>query len=239
MVLDEIGDLAYISENIKLLRDTINEYGVRYSRNPDDIVLIGVSKTYPAQAAAAAVRAGLNDLGENRAEELSIKSAVLAAHDLKPAWHMIGTLQRRKVRHVIGVACLIHSVDSMRILDEISSRAAAEGVCADILLEVNISGEENKHGFSPAEIYEVFENTHNIKDGIRVRGIMTMAPFTDNELVIEKVFEQAKVIFDNSAPYFPSGESGILSMGMSNDYKLAIKHGATHLRIGTAIFGKR
>lgn len=236
---DIINDYSYIKENLDIVRNRISETAVMNGRDPGEITLIGVSKTHPADAAAAAVKAGLNDLGENRTEELVQKYELLESDGLSPCWHMIGTLQRRKVRQITGKTCIIHSVDSWRLFDEIALRSVENGIVSETLIEMNISGEESKHGFSPSQLSEISEMMASGKDGVNIRGIMTMAPLTDDEKVIERIFDQTRQIFNSLAYSCSSGRFDTLSMGMSNDYHLAVKHGATHLRIGTAIFGKR
>ena len=226
-----------IAQNIDKVRQDIRTIASRYHRDPGGITLIGVSKHFPAQAAEEAVKAGLTDLGENRVMELLEKRETLSALGLHPDWHMIGTLQRRKVRQIVGKTRLIHSVDSVELLAEISKCSIEIGIQSPILLEFNISHESTKHGFDPEEIHAVLGRVSDFP-GIELQGIMTMAPFTQDEAVIAGVFSKAQEIFlqmQKSA----GGSFRILSMGMSNDYPVAIRFGATHLRIGTAIFGTR
>ena len=226
-----------IALNIHNVREDIKALASKYHRDADEITLIGVSKRFPAQAAEEAVKAGLTDLGENRVMELLEKRDGLSAHDLHPDWHMIGTLQRKKVRQIVGKTRLIHSVDSVDLLAEISKCSLDIGIRSPILLQFNISHELTKHGFDPDEIHAVLDRVADFP-GIELQGIMTMAPFTQDEAVISGVFSKAQEIFIQMQE--TAGASfRILSMGMSNDYPVAIRFGATHLRIGTAIFGTR
>ncbi|MDD4717777.1 MAG: YggS family pyridoxal phosphate-dependent enzyme [Eubacteriales bacterium] len=236
---DGVLEYGYISENIKTVREKISKTAIKYNRDPDSITVIGVSKTYPAEAAAAALYEGLTDLGENRAEELLDKALILEDLKLAPKWHMIGTLQRRKVKQLIGVTSLIHSVDSIKLLEEISTKSVSAGVVTDILFELNIAEEESKHGFLPSQLNEITEIMLSKLPGVKSRGIMTMAPFTDSEYVIEKVFDKTREVFLSLSEIFSNDDFNVLSMGMSNDYQMAVKYASTHLRIGTAIFGRR
>lgn len=226
-----------IAQNIQKIREDIKACALQHHRDPGLITLIGVSKYFPAQAAEDAVKAGLADLGENRVMELLEKRDLLSAHGLHPDWHLIGTLQRKKVKLIVGKTRLIHSVDSVELLAEISKCSLNIGIKSPILLQSNISHEETKHGFDPSEIHGILDRISDYP-GIDLQGLMTMAPLTQDETVLAGVFSSAQELFNEirktAGPSFR-----ILSMGMSNDYPVAIKYGATHLRIGTAIFGTR
>lgn len=227
-----------IAQNILRIQEEIRTHAVNSHRDPREITLIGVSKFFPAQAAEEALRAGLEDLGENRVSELVEKREILSALDLHPNWHLIGTLQRKKVKQVVGKASLIHSVDTQELLEEISKHSIENGIQSPILLQLNISQEETKHGFDPQEIRELLDRVPEYK-GIDLQGIMTMAPFTQDERILHSVFSEAQELFHMMKDKVKTDSFRILSMGMSNDYPIAIRYGATHLRIGTAIFGKR
>lgn len=228
----------YITRNILRIQEEIHTLAANNNRNINDITLIGVSKYFPAQSAEEAVRAGLKDLGENRVSELIEKREILSTHNLHPNWHLIGTLQRKKVRQVVGKTQLIHSVDSIELLAEISKCSVGIGIKSPILLQLNISKETTKHGFNPDEINEIIDKA-SYYDGIDLQGIMTMAPLTQDDKIISDVFSKTQELFSNMKQRILSDSFNILSMGMSNDYSIAIKYGATHLRIGTAIFGTR
>lgn len=231
-------DESLIAQNIRKVREDIAACAIKSHRDASEITLIGVSKYFPAQAAEEAVKAGLADLGENRVMELLEKREILSAHGLHPDWHLIGTLQRRKVRQIVGKTRLIHSVDSMELLAEISKCSLDIGIKSPILLQLNISHEETKHGFDPEEIHEMLDRIPDYQ-GIDLQGIMTMAPLTQDEAVMSAVFSRAQELFNEIRKKTKEVSFHILSMGMSNDYPVAIKYGATHLRIGTAIFGAR
>ena len=203
-------------------------------RNPDDVTIIGVSKVFPVEYAMAAFKAGIKDLGENRVQELVPKTEAFAEAGLDANWHLIGTLQKNKVKYIIGKTHLIHSVDSVELAEEISKRSLCNSVISDILLQVNVSGEETKHGFTVESVKEDLDKVLAL-EGVRTRGIMTMAPIQSVEGDAKNVFENTRLLFDEINP----GWWDTLSMGMSGDYKEAIRQGSTHVRIGTAIFGKR
>lgn len=235
--MEENNKLKYIDDNLKKVNNKIAESAILAGRRPEDITLIGVSKLQPPEAAAKAVMSGLNNLGENRIDELLFKKEQLSLDGLNPRWHMIGNLQRRQIKTLTGNVDLIHSVSSLKLLEEINKRSISGGVISEILIELNISEEESKHGFKATEKENILDILSSPKPGISIRGVMTMAPFTSDEIILNKVFEKTYALFSE---FKTKGEKNfnILSMGMSNDYEIAIKHGATHVRIGTAIFAK-
>lgn len=205
-------------------------------RDPAAITLIGVSKTMSAELAAEAFREGLSDLGENRVQELLTKQEELSRRGLHPFWHLIGTLQRNKVRQVVGKTALIHSVDSADLLDEIDRRSQTAGLRTAVLLQINTSGESSKHGFTPQQTLAAARLALRCP-GIRLRGLMTMAPLSEAPETSRPVFRRAADLFAEIREL--SDDIAILSMGMSQDYAVAIACGATHIRLGTAIFGPR
>lgn len=228
-----------MKENIDRVREQIADAAREAGRDPKEITLIGVSKFFPAEYAAQAYSLGLYDLGENRPEELHLKKSILDPDGICPNWHLIGTIQSRKVRMIVGDPYLIHSVDTLSLAKEISKRYTANDISARILLEVNVSGEESKHGFTPDEVKAQFSDILQLP-GIDVCGLMTMAPIQQKEGEARGVFEKTRVLFDEMKTLGADPDSWkYLSMGMSGDYKDAIICGATHVRIGTAIFGKR
>lgn len=232
-------DRAIIKQNLNRVREEIQSIARTCGRNPDEITLIGVSKYFPAAFASTAYQLGLMDLGENRVQELNEKIDLLHADGLHPNWHLIGTLQTNKVKSIIGRTALIHSVDSDRLLMEISKRSQIAGVVTDLLLQVNISGEQSKHGFEPEEIRFNIKNWSCLP-GLRLRGLMTMAPLDADEVRISRIFSQAKQLQrELSLDCLHDAKFDCLSMGMSQDFRVAIACGATHIRIGTAIFGSR
>jgi len=208
-------------------------------RKPDDLTVIGVSKFFPVEYARIAVRLGLTDLGENRVSELLDKRAVLETEGLFPRWHLIGTLQTNKVKRIIGKAALIHSVDSLHLAEEISKQSCACEIVTPILLQINVSGEESKHGFTKGEAKVAIQKAGDLP-GIDLCGLMTMAPIMPCAYTPYMVFQELNELFHSVRPLVRNPEKWMtLSMGMSQDYSDAIRCGATHIRIGTSIFGPR
>lgn len=203
---------------------------------PEGVTLVAVSKMQPIESLREAYEAGQRIYGESRPQEMCAKREQMP-EDCR--WHMIGHLQTNKVKYIAPFVEMIHSVDSLRLLDSINREAMKCGRRIDILLEVHLATEESKSGFSVEELREVIA-TEDIKDlaYIRVRGLMTIASNTDNEDVIVGEFKQLKSLFDELKPEF--GEHfDTLSMGMTSDYPLAIECGSTMVRIGSQIFGER
>ena len=228
-----------MKENIARVKESIADAAKEAGRDPSEITLIGVSKFFPAEYAAQAFSLGLTDLGENRAEEMHEKNQKLSEMGMHPNWHLIGTLQSRKVRLIAGEPYLIHSVDSMSLAKEISKRYVTIETRAKILLEVNVSGEESKHGFTSEEVIREIETLRSLPN-LDICGIMTMAPIQHAEGEATPVFVKARELFESLKNRGVDMECWkYLSMGMSGDYREAIACGATHVRIGTAIFGKR
>lgn len=219
-----------IGDSLAAVRARIDEAARRAGRDPRDIALIVVTKDVDVQAAREAVANGVTDIGENRVQELQKKHAALAGLDVR--WHMIGTLQRNKVRQVVGRVSLIHSVDSEKLAHEIGLRAEAEGIAQDVLLEVNAGGEASKHGVAPAAAVEAARGLLGI-DGLRVRGFMTVAP--QEPEAARRSFRMLREVRDT----LQEPDVSELSMGMTDDFEIAIEEGATIVRIGTAIFGAR
>ena len=232
-------DSILIASRLLEVRRTIAEAARSAGRKPEDITLVGVTKFFAAEVARDAVRCGLMDLGENRVQELLQKREELIEQGFSPNWHLIGTLQKNKVRHVIGNTHLIHSIDSIELMDEVSRRSLAAACSTDILIQVNTAGEASKHGFDPDELQSAAEKALALP-GIRLRGLMTMAPLVLDADETLPVFEATRRWFDRVAETIVRDESfDILSMGMSHDYVQAIRCGATMVRIGSAIFGPR
>ncbi len=233
------GEAGQMAERLAAVRAAVANAAILAGRDPGSVTLIGVSKFFPAEAAITAVQLGLEDLGENRVQEMLGKQDVLEPLGLKPNWHLIGTLQKNKVKYIIGRTALIHSVDSPDLLLEIARRSQAAGLVTDILLQVNTAHEASKHGFDPDELPGNIQQ-YLKTPGIRLRGLMTMAPLYEDAELTRPVFARTKALFDEISVALsdPSGFN-ILSMGMSHDFLQAIACGATHVRIGTAIFGHR
>ncbi len=202
-------------------------------RNPEDVLLVAVSKTFPVQVLHSAIAAGTRDLGENRAQELQEKVATLGG---AARWHFVGHLQTNKARLVVGVADLIHSVDRAELADVISRRAHSTGIVQDVLLEVNLSGEATKHGARASEITDLVRTLQELS-GLHIRGLMTMAPYTEDAETSRPVFRQLAELGHELMSVAP--EATGLSMGMSRDFEVAVEEGATIVRVGEAIFGSR
>ena len=225
-----------IKENLDQVRETINASCIRAGRRPEEVTLIAVSKTKPVPMLEEAYAAGTRDFGENKVQEILAKKPELP-QDIR--WHMIGHLQRNKVSQVIGNAVMIHSVDSLRLARQIEAEAAKKEVDVDILLEVNVAREESKYGFM---LEEVEDAVMAIKDfpHVHIKGLMTIAPFVDNPEenrgIFKKLFEFA---VDIGRKNIDNVTMGVLSMGMTGDYEVAVEEGATMVRVGTGIFGVR
>jgi pyridoxal phosphate enzyme (YggS family) len=226
-----------IKENIDIILDRAEKSCAKSGRSFDDITVIAVSKTVDAEKAREAVEGGLDNLGENRVQELTEKYEKLKDFDIK--WHMIGHLQKNKVKYIIGKAELIHSVESLDLAEEIDKRAKKLDLTARVLLELNIGEEESKFGIraeNSAEFARAMEKFENIK----VMGLMTVAPFSDNPEDVRWVFRKMKELFNEiSDMRLKNFEMRFLSMGMTNDFEIAIEEGSNMIRIGTAIFGAR
>lgn len=223
-----------IAENIKHLRQRIAVECAEFKRNPKEIRLIAVSKFFGVDAINEAHSLGVTDFGENKAQELRDKYEILGD---KVTWHFIGTLQRNKVKYAVKAATYIHSVDSAMLADEINKEAKKLSKVQKILLEVKTSSEETKSGLSDDEdVLKLVRHCSNLPN-IELAGLMTMAAFTEDEKIIRKSFTELRNLKDKiNKNGFDLSE---LSMGMTNDYEIAIEEGATMLRIGSAIFGQR
>ncbi len=198
--------------------------------------LVAVSKTFNSEAVKAAYDLGLRDFGENKVQELLEKQAQLPA-DI--GWHMIGRLQTNKVKDILGKTVLIHSLDREELFKKIESEARKKAISrVECLVQVNVSGEATKAGFSPDEVTR-FLSAIAADSPVKIKGLMTMAPLTDNIDEIRVVFRKTKVLFDQIKREFPGLSMEHLSMGMSGDFEVALQEGATMVRIGTALFGAR
>jgi PLP dependent protein len=231
-----------IKENIKKIKEIISSHAKKSGRMLDDINIIAVTKTVGVNELKEALESGINIFGENKVQEALEKSQELG---FNVNWHLIGHLQSNKAKKAVELFELIHSVDSMSLLLEISKYARSFGKTQDVLIEVNTSGEESKFGIKPNEVGEFFDSfVHrtNPIENIKIRGLMTMAPFTIDENIIRTCFKNTKKMFDELKEKFKDNKNismDFLSMGMSNDYHIAVEEGSNMVRIGTAIFGER
>lgn len=225
-----------IAENLKEVQRDINEVCKKCGRNPSEVTLIAVSKTKPLEDLKEAYDAGARDFGENKVQELTAKMPNLPS-DIR--WHMIGHLQRNKVKYIAGEVELIHSVDSFRLAEEINIQAKRKKIIIPALIEINIGDEESKFGVRPDEAKELCKEISEL-DSIHIEGLMTVAPAADDPEEVRRYFRKMHELFlDIKSENIDNIEMKILSMGMTNDYKVAIEEGSTMVRVGTGIFGAR
>lgn len=225
-----------IKAQLTEVRKQIEEAAKVAGRKKEEVTLIAVSKTYPVSAIEEAIAEGCMDFGENHVQELVNKIEEI---DKPVRWHLIGHLQTNKVKYIVGKTALIHSVDSVKLAEEIEKQSAKKEVITHILLEVNVAEEASKYGFKVEEVMNAVEAISKMSH-IQVDGLMTVAPYVenpeDNRAIFRKLFELS---VDIQKQKFDNISTSILSMGMSNDFKIAIEEGATMVRVGTAIFGNR
>ncbi|MCR5799522.1 MAG: YggS family pyridoxal phosphate-dependent enzyme [Lachnospiraceae bacterium] len=233
--------MSKIVENIENVERNIENACKRGKRERNEVTLIAVSKTKPVDDLKVAYDAGIRDFGENKVQE------ILDKYDKLPKdinWHMIGHLQTNKVKYIIDKVCMIHSVDSLKLAEEISKRALAAGVVMPILIEINIGDEESKFGITFDTAVDFLSEIVNLP-GIKVKGFMCIAPYTENAEENRIYFKKLKQLYvDITTKNIDNRIVGIddisiLSMGMTGDYEVAVEEGATHIRVGTGIFGAR
>ncbi len=233
-------------ERIGALREQIAAAAGRAGRQAADVTLLAVTKEHPAEAVVAAYEAGLHAFGENRVEEalpktIEVESRLrerLGSAAVLPEWHMIGHLQSRKAGQVLPWAALLHSVDSVKLARRLSSFCAESGRVLPILLEVNVAAEASKFGFAPADLPAAVESILGLP-ALRLQGLMTVAPQAGDPEEVRPVFAALRGLLFELAGHFPEADWRHLSMGMSDDFAIAIEEGATIVRIGRAIFGER
>lgn len=222
--------------NLQEVENKITEACKKANRSREDITLIAVSKTKPVSMLQEVYDLGIRDFGENKVQELTDKVPEMP-EDIR--WHMIGHLQRNKVKQVIDKAVLIHSVDSIRLAETIEWEAAKKDIIVHILLEVNVAEEDSKFGLKVNEVIPAIEQIATMPH-IRIEGLMTIAPFVENPEENRTVFKRLqKLSVDITKKNIDNVNVNILSMGMTNDYQVAIEEGATMIRVGTGIFGER
>lgn len=235
-VMETCYEPGIVTENLKIVEERIENACRRSGRNREDVTLIAVSKTKPVSMIQEAYDAGIRVFGENKVQELTEKYGELPP-DIQ--WHMIGHLQRNKVKYIIDKAALIHSVDSIRLLETIDKEAAKKQMTAKVLLEVNMAKEDTKFGLMPEEVMGFIDKVPEFKH-VSVEGLMTIAPNTDDPETNRQFFSALrKLSVDIADKNIDNIHMGVLSMGMTNDYEVAIEEGATMVRVGTGIFGKR
>lgn len=239
-----------VAGNLARVRERIAEAALRAGRDPAAVQLVAVSKTFPAEAVLSAWEAGQRDFGENRAEEGAAKVPLVAAAlgGTRPIWHMIGHVQRRKARLVLAHFDVVHSVDSLALAQKLSALAVAAGRELPVLLECNVSGEESKYGYrltgwecAPAVRERFFRAVAALLalPALRLEGLMTVAPFAEEPETVRPVFASLRALREMLRERFPTVAWPHLSMGMTDDFAVAVAEGATLVRIGRAIFGAR
>ncbi len=225
-----------IKENLEFVEKNICEACKKAGRDRSEVTLIAVSKTKPVSDIREAMACGITVFGENKVQEIRDKTAEIT----EPlSWHMIGHLQANKVKYLPGVACMIHSVDNVKLADEIEKQAAKHELVMDVLIEVNMAHEDTKFGLSPEEtidfVKEISKNEH-----LNIRGLMTIAPYTEDPESNRVYFKGLRELKDKiNSLNIPRVQMDTLSMGMTGDYQVAIEEGATFVRVGTGIFGER
>lgn len=225
-----------LKENLEHVNDNINAACERAGRSREDVTLIAVSKTKPVETLKEAYDLGVRVFGENKVQELCDKYEALPK-DIH--WHMIGHLQRNKVKYIIDKVDLIHSVDSVRLAETIEKEAAKRDIKVRILIEVNVAGEDTKFGLAPEEVDGFIDEISSFSH-IEVAGLMTIAPYVQNPEENRSIFARLrKLSVDIAGKNVDNVNVSILSMGMTNDYEVAVEEGATMVRVGTGIFGER
>ncbi|MGN1267203.1 MAG: YggS family pyridoxal phosphate-dependent enzyme [Dorea sp.] len=225
-----------LKDNLKSVEQEIQKACINSDRAREDVTLIAVSKTKPIETLQEAYDLGVRVFGENKVQELVDKYEALPK-DIH--WHMIGHLQRNKVKYIIDKVDLIHSVDSVRLAETIDKEAAKHNIIANILIEVNVAKEDTKFGLLPEELDSFVEEISHFSH-IRVKGLMTIAPFVENPEENRPIFEHLrKLSVDIAKKNIDNINVSVLSMGMTNDYQVAVEEGATIVRVGTGIFGER
>lgn len=225
-----------VKENYNYVKQQVEETAKSCGRDPKEITLIAVSKTKPLENIEELIGIGVEDFGENKVQELCDKYE----HVSQPVrFHLIGHLQTNKVKYIVDKACLIHSVDSLKLAQTIQKEAAKKQVIAQILIEVNVAEEDSKFGLHTEDVIPFIQEISTMPN-LHVNGLMTIAPFVDDPEDNRKYFRTLKQLsLDITSKNIDNIDMNVLSMGMTNDYKVAIEEGATMVRVGTAIFGAR
>jgi PLP dependent protein len=227
--------------NVQALKARVDEVRERMEAarlragRTDAVTLVAVTKTHPADVVRATIEAGVADVGENRVQEMDDKVAEIGREAVR--WHLIGHLQRNKAARAVALADLVHSLDSVRLAEALSAEAVKAGATISALVQVNTSGEESKFGLGADEALDAIARMAALP-GLRLEGLMTMAPFTDDEAVIRRTFAGARRLCEEAARQVP-GFGRQLSMGMSNDFEAAVEEGSTLVRVGSTLFGER
>ncbi|AOY77389.1 YggS family pyridoxal phosphate-dependent enzyme [Clostridium formicaceticum] len=228
--------LLDVEKNLSTIRDRISDAAIKVGRNPQEVQLIAVTKTVEPEVIEGAIHYGVTDIGENKVQEIIRKYEIIGN---KVRYHMIGHLQKNKVKYIIDKVEMIHSLDSYDLAKEIDKRAKKIQKTMKCLLQINVSGEESKYGISPLEVKSLLKEVSELNN-MRIMGLMTMAPYTDNPEEVRKYFKDLKQLsLEIDKLGFENIHMNYLSMGMSNDFEVAIEEGANLVRIGSSIFGER
>lgn len=219
-----------IKNNIETIKKIIE----KNKSDNSDVLLVAVSKYRDVDSIRQVYDAGIKHMAENRVQEFLEKYEVLP-NDI--FWHMIGHVQTNKVKYIIGKVCLIHSLDSLRLAEEIQKQSELKNLLTDVLIQINIANEQSKYGFKEEEVSDAIKQINQMEN-IRIKGLMCIAPISANEMELNYYFSHMKSIYENLKMLYNTNKAEMkyLSMGMSNDYKLAVKNGANVVRIGSAIF---
>lgn len=229
--------MGSIKDNLSEIRSKIEKAAKKVNRDSEEITLLAVTKTVDVDLVNEAMNEGITSVGENKPQELARKYDIIGD---KLNWHLIGTLQTNKVKYIIDKVCMIHSLDRIALCEEIQKRAEQINREIDCLIQVNISKEESKHGLDKDEVVDFVKEVSEKYKNIKIKGLMTMAPFVEDENEIRGVFKGLKDLSTQIKELnIPNVEMDALSMGMSHDYEIAIEEGATIVRVGTSIFGER
>ncbi|MFC1807203.1 YggS family pyridoxal phosphate-dependent enzyme [Candidatus Omnitrophota bacterium] len=227
-----------VANELTCAREEILKSAQKADRNPQDIILVCVTKSASIDQVKEAITFGITDIGENRIDSALSKYKQLGDKAKTLRWHMIGHLQTNKVKKALEIFDIIHSVDSLRLAEEIDKRASLLGKRIDCLIEVNTSGESSKYGIKPGDLQEFLKQISSLSS-FNVIGLMTMAPFVDDPETVRPFFKKLRQLKEElNSKQIPNIDLRELSMGMSQDYGLAIEEGATMVRVGTAIFGQ-
>lgn len=229
---------ADVARNLRTVRHSIEEAAQRVGRDPRDIRLIAVSKTMSREAIEAALDAGHNEFGENTIQDALTKIPYL--QDRRPTWHFVGHLQSNKAKFIPGNFAWVHSIDRLSLAQKLSSLCEHAGARLNVLIQVNVTSDPNKHGVAPASAYELVEQILAADlSAISLRGLMTMGPYPAGECALRNCFAHLRALRDKCIERFGLTAFSELSMGMTDDFWIAIAEGATMVRIGAAIFGPR
>ena len=225
-----------IKDNLERVRERIECAAERAGRTPGEITIVAITKTHGPDVVEEAIRAGIRDIGENRMQEFLRKAGAI---DLPCRWHLVGHLQTNKVNKAVGRFALVHSVDSIRLAEKLAAASEREGVATDVLCEVNTSGEESKYGFQPEETPEACAKISELA-GLRMSGLMTVGPWVSDQSVVAKAFVTLRCLKERIERE-SDGDLVLehLSMGMSDDFEIAIAEGSTVVRLGRVLFGER